>query len=115
MSHLSLEENYKCKHNLTGGGKISFSLSSYMRLHALIKSVCRAAVFMFLLVLPVACQHAHLIPEDEAETNSRGKNEPTEEPADSTIVTPSFDVNGWQGSVDAEFSFGANEQEGGEE
>ena len=115
MSHLSLEENYKCKHNLIGGGKISFSLSSYMRLHALIKSVCRAAVFMCLLVLSVACQQAYLIPEEEAEEYSRGKNEPTEESTDSTTVIPNFDVNGWQGSVDAEFSFGANEQEGGEE
>lgn len=86
-----------------------------MRLHALIKSVCRAAVFMCLLVLSVACQQAYLIPDEKAEEYSRGKNEPTEESTDSTTVIPNFDVNEWDDDINVEFDFGGEEQKGGGE
>ena len=55
-----------------------------------------------------ACQKTELIPSDEY--NSRG----SEESNDSIKVTPNFDVNGWEGAIDAGFEFGG-EQEGGAE
>ena len=98
-----------------GGGNLRLSFTGDWRLHMLFKSVYRAAIFMCLLMLPVACQQAYLIPDDEAEENSRGKDELTEERKDSTEVTPEFDINGWDEAINADFTFGAQEQEGGEE
>ena len=97
-----------------GGGRISPSLTGDLRLYTLLKSVCRAAIFMCLFMLPVACQQACLIPDEEAEVSSRGKDM-TEEPKDSTEVKPEVDVNGWEGTIDANFEFGGTPQEGGEE
>ena len=117
MLDIHSTENLKCKHKLIGGGKISPSHSDLYtrntRLYVLMKSVCRAAVFMLLLVLPVACQQACLIPDDEAEENSRGKDELTEEPKDSTEVDIDVTGNGWGAPIDVNFGFGAAQQEGG--
>ena len=81
----------------------------------LMKTACRAAIFMLLLVLPVACQQACLIPDEEAEKNSRGKDEWTEERKDSTEVKPEIDIEGWDEAINADFTFGASEKEGGGE
>lgn len=70
---------------------------------------------MCLLLLSVACQQACLIPDDEAEENSRGKDELTEEPKDSTTITPDFSIDGWDDAINADFSFGAAQQKGGNE
>ena len=119
MLDIHSTENLKCKYKLIGGGKISPSHSDLYtrntRLYVLMKSVCRAAIFMLLLVLPVACQQACLIPDDEAEENSRGKDELTEEPKDSTEVDIDVTGNGWGAPIDVNFGFGASGQEGGEE
>lgn len=114
MSYNHSVDKYKCKHKFVGG-KISSSLTGELRLHMLLKSVCRAAIFMSLLVLPVACQQACLIPDDEVEENTRGKDGLTEETKDSTDVDVDVIGNGWGAPTNVNFSFGANEQEGGEE
>lgn len=70
----------------------------------------KVAFVVSICVLPFACQQAYLIPdEDEAEESTRGTDE--EAPADSTTVTPEFDINGWEGAIDADFTFGGEEQE----
>ena len=68
---------------------------------------------MSLLVLPVACQQAYLIPDDEVEENTRGKDGLTEEPKDSTEVDIDVTGNGWGAPIDVNFGFGAAQQEGG--
>ena len=86
-----------------------------MRLCTLLKPVCGAAIFMWLLMFPVACQQATLIPDEEMEANEDGRGQNGEAPTDSTTVTPDLDVNGWEGAIDVEFDFGGTPQEGGNE
>ena len=66
----------------------------------LARVVLKVAFVVSILFLLGACQKAELIPSDEY--NSRG----SEESNDSTKVTPDFDVNGWEGAIDAGFEFG---------
>ena len=47
--------------------------------------------------------------ENEAEENTRGTDE--EAPQDSTLVKPEFDIEGWEGTTDVDFSFGGEKQE----
>ena len=113
----SLPVDFKCKHNLTGGGKISSSQSAfllfYKRLHALKNVVCRAAIFVCLIGLSFACQKAELIPSD-MERDTRGSEATTEEAKDSTKVTPNITVDDdWEGIIDMGFGFGGEEQKGG--
>ena len=53
------------------------------------------------IFLAISCQKTEI---SELERNE-GRNAP-EEKTDSTSVTPSFDINGWEGAIDAGFEFG---------
>ena len=55
----------------------------------------------------MACQKAHLVEElpDKSE-DTGGRNEQTAQNDSTTTVTPDFDVNGWEGAIDAGFTFG---------
>ena len=55
----------------------------------------------------MACQKAHLVEElpDKSE-DTGGRNEQTSQNDSTTTVTPDFDVNGWEGAIDASFTFG---------
>lgn len=53
------------------------------------------------ICMAISCQKTEVI---ELERNE-GRVTP-EEKSDSANVTPSFDINGWEGSVDAGFEFG---------
>ena len=76
----------------------------------LARAVLKVAFVVSILFLSVACQKATLISgENEAEENTRGTDE--EAPQDSTIVKPEFDIEGWEGSTDVDFSFGGEKQE----
>ena len=70
--------------------------------------VSKVAFVVSILFLAGAWQQARLIPDDEAQTpeNTRG----TEESQDSTNVDIDFDTEDWEGSIDAEFDFGGEEQ-----
>ena len=61
--------------------------------------VSKAAVVVSIAFMLGACQKAELIPSDEY--NSRSSVESN----DSIKVTPNFDVNGWEGAIDADFTF----------
>lgn len=58
----------------------------------------------------MSCQQAKLVEEwtDRAEQYVDGRNGHTEQ-NDSITVTPKFDINGWEGSIDADFTFGGEE------
>ena len=59
-----------------------------------------------------SCQQAHLVEEwDEESSANGGRNEKNgkNEKKDSTTVTPDFDINGWEGAIDANFTFGGEE------
>lgn len=87
---------------------INPSTHTYGRLLA--RAVLKVAFVVSILFLSVACQKATLISgENEAEENTRGTDE--EAPQDSTIVKPEFDIEGWEGTTDVDFSFGGEEQE----
>ena len=60
-----------------------------------------------------SCQQATLIPDEEVEVKENTRSEEGEAPADSTKVSPEFDVNGWDEAINADFTFGGEEQEGG--
>lgn len=53
------------------------------------------------ICMAISCQKTEV---SELERNE-GRTTPDEK-SDSTNVTPSFDINGWEGSVDAGFEFG---------
>jgi hypothetical protein len=64
-----------------------------------------------LIGLSFACQKAELIPSD-VERDARGSEATTEEPKDSTKVTPNITVDDdWEGVIDVGFGFGGEEQE----
>ena len=65
-----------------------------------------------MLVFSVACQQATLIPSVPKGEDGRS-TEKVE--SDSTNVDVDVEAEGWQGSIDADFEFGGEEQEGGEE
>ena len=72
----------------------------------------KVAFVVSILFLSVACQKATLISSEVSEETTRGTDE--EAPQDSTIVKPEFDIEGWEGAIDADFSFGGEEEGGAE-
>ena len=66
---------------------------------ALIVVVMRKLLGIFVICLLVSC-HKTEIGELEARN--------AVEESDTTNVKPSFDINGWEGSVDAGFEFGSS-------
>ena len=68
-------------------------------------AVLRVAFVVSLCLLLGACQKATLIPS-EGDESSRGSEENTEAPKDTTNVDVNFDAEGWEGSTDVGFEFG---------
>ena len=94
--------------SLDSSCKTNPSTHTYGRLLA--RAVLKVAFVVSICFLSVACQKAYLIPdENEAEENTRGTDE--EAPQDSTLVKPEFDIEGWEGTTDVDFSFGGEKQE----
>ena len=60
----------------------------------------------------LSCQKSHLVEEwsERTDQDANGRNGQAEH-SDSTKVTPEFDINGWEGSIDADFTFGGEETE----
>ena len=56
----------------------------------------------------LGCQKATLIEDENQESDISGRNT-NDESSDSTTVTPEFDINGWEGTIDADFTFGGKE------
>ena len=61
-----------------------------------------------LVLLAASWQKAHLV--EEWPDGKSGRNSQTEK-SDSTTVTPEFDIDGWEGAIDASFTFGGQKQE----
>ena len=59
----------------------------------------------------LGCQKATLIENEGIESSKGGRNTNTES-TDSTSITPEFDINEWEGAIDADFTFGGEEQKG---
>ena len=73
-------------------------------------AVQKVAFVVSILFLLGACQKAELIPSD-VERDTRGSEATTEEPKDSTKVTPNITVDDdWEGVIDVGFGFGGEEQ-----
>lgn len=77
----------------------------------LLQSVLLTTVLLSSAILP-SCQKEQLVEkwpnQEKQETNGRNSHS---ELLDSTKVTPEFDINGWEGSIDADFTFGGEETE----
>ena len=60
----------------------------------------------------LSCQKSRLVEEwpDRTEQDANGRNGQTKQ-GDTINVTPEFDINGWEGSIDADFTFGGEETE----
>ena len=84
--------------------EINHSTHTCGRLFA--RTVQRVAFVVSIVFLLVACQKATLIPDEEVEATENTRSEDGEAPADSTKVTPEFDVNGWDEAINADFTFG---------
>lgn len=65
---------------------------------------------ILLLTTFLGCQKATLIEGEVKKPPKSGRNTNVES-EDSTFVTPEFDINGWEGTIDANFTFGGQEQE----
>lgn len=59
-----------------------------------------------LLILTAICMAMSCQKTEVSELERNDGRATPEEKSDSTNVTPSFDINGWEGSVDAGFEFG---------
>lgn len=59
-----------------------------------------------------SCQQAKLEEEqvENAEQKAGGRNGQAEQNDSTGTVTPKFDTEDWEGSIDAEFEFGGEEQ-----
>ena len=69
-------------------------------------------VFVMLLSTSFwCCQKATLMEAEKQESEIGGRNSEGAS-TDSTTVTPEFDINGWEGAIDADFTFGGEEQKG---
>ena len=62
------------------------------------------------VLLSAGCHKARLVEEwsDRTDQDANGRNGQTEQ-GDTINVTPEFDINGWEGSIDADFTFGGEE------
>ena len=71
----------------------------------------RKLIYIFVIVLLSGCQKARLVEEwpDRTEQDANGRNGTTEK-SDTINVTPEFDINGWEGSIDADFTFFGGEE-----
>ena len=102
-----------------GGVKFSPLKSSYNELnlstHTCGRLFARAlqgvAFVVSITFMLASCQQATLIPDEEVEVKENTRSEEGEAPADSTTVTPEFDVNGWDEAINADFTFGGEKQE----
>lgn len=70
------------------------------------RAVQRVAFVVSISFLLLACEKATLLPSDE-DSDSRSK----EGVPDSTVIEPTFDVNGWDGAINVDFTFGGEEEE----
>ena len=77
----------------------------------LLHSILLMAVWLISASFP-SCQQAKL---EEEQTESSGQDAGARnghaEQSDSVTVTPKFDVGDWEGTIDAEFEFGGEENE----
>ncbi len=67
-------------------------------------------ILLMVALFATSCQQARLIEEwpDYAEQGTNGRNGQTEQ-TDFVTVTPKFDIDGWERSIDADFTFGGEE------
>ena len=77
----------------------------------LLQSILLRTVLLSSAILS-SCQKERLVEkwpnQEKQETNGRNSHS---EQTDSTKVTSEFDINGWEGSIDADFTFGSEETE----
>ena len=75
----------------------------------LLHSILLMAVWLISASL-LSCQKTRLVEEgpESADQGVNGRNGQTEQ-GDTINVTPEFDINGWEGSIDADFTFGGEE------
>lgn len=65
---------------------------------------------ILLSTVSLGCQKATLIEDENQESDNSGRNT-NEESSDIITVKPEFDINGWEGAIDADFTFGGKETE----
>ena len=84
-------------------------LSCFSMKKILLHSILLMAVW-FISASLLSCQKSHLVEEwpDRTEQDANGRNGQTEQ-GDTINVTPEFDINGWEGSIDADFTFGGED------
>lgn len=79
------------------------------------RALQRVAFVVSIAFMLASCQQATLIPDEEVEVKENTRSEEGEAPADSTTVSPEFDVNGWDEAINADFTFGGEEENNGNE
>lgn len=83
----------------------SRNLSAHISGRLLAYTMLKVAFVVSVCFLLSACQQAYLIPDDE-DKSARVEADTTDLANDSTVVTPDFDINGWDEAIDASFTFG---------
>ena len=86
------------------------NLSTYTCGRLFARALQRVAFVVSIAFMLASCQQATLIPDEEVEVKENTRSEEGEAPADSTKVSPEFDVNGWDEAINADFTFGGEEQ-----
>ena len=82
--------------------------------------IMKKKIFSKILIMTVcfgsasllSCQKTRLVEEwpESADQGVNGRNGQTEQ-GDTINVTPEFDIDGWEGNIDADFTFGGEETE----
>ena len=93
--------------------ELNLSTHTCRRLFA--RALQRVAFVVSIAFMLASCQQATLIPDEEVEVKENTRSEEGEAPADSTTVSPEFDVNGWDEAINADFTFGGEEENNGNE
>ena len=88
--------------------ELNLSTHTCRRLFA--RALQRVAFVVSIAFMLASCQQATLIPDEEVEVKENTRSEEGEAPADSTTVSPEFDVNGWDEAINADFTFGGEEE-----
>jgi hypothetical protein len=74
------------------------------------RAVQKVAFVVSIAFMLGACQKAYLIPS-EGDESSRHSESTTKEKKDTTNVDVNIDAEGWEGAIDADFTFGGEEEQ----
>ena len=95
--------------NLSNSSSNDINQSTYACGRLFARAVQKVAFVVSIAFMLGACQKDYLIPS-ESDESSRHSEFTTEEKKDSINVDVNFEAEGWEGAIDADFTFGGKQK-----